>query len=116
MHCVTGWPDSVYKCVSLSDGYAYVIRKVEGFRFSNEETYQNALKVASSWKQFYHPNVVSFREMFISKDFGDANCNWNLYWIFFFCFDEVNCFAFFKKAYSLHMTFSRAVKRWRQNI
>jgi PAB-dependent poly(A)-specific ribonuclease subunit 3 len=68
---VFGYSTSVYKCISSLDGLPYVIRKIEGFRLSNEQ----ALRMGDVWKQVKHPNIVSLTEVFISKDFGDVNGN-----------------------------------------
>jgi len=72
---VYAYATSVYQCTSLVDGLPYVLRKVEGFRLSN----QDALRHAELWKLFYHPNVVGLHEIFISKDFGDLNALFFVY-------------------------------------
>ena len=66
---VFGWSTSVYQCVNMHDGLPYVIRKLDDFRPSNEQ----ALKYAENWKQIVHPNIITLRELFISKDIGDVN-------------------------------------------
>lgn len=50
-------------------GSMYVLRKVDGFRLNNE-----ALSAADAWKSFTHPGVVSLKEVFTSKEFGEVNC------------------------------------------
>jgi PAB-dependent poly(A)-specific ribonuclease subunit 3 len=71
----------VYKGISSADGMAYAIRRIDGFRLSNE----HALKLADQWKQVtsndfcnntdqvQHPGIVTLSTTFISKDFGEVN-------------------------------------------
>ena len=66
---IFGYPSSVFKVFSSVDGLPYVLRKMEGFRLSNE----NALRMGELWRQIQHPNIVGLHEIFISKDFGDVN-------------------------------------------
>mmetsp|Transcript_23050 Transcript_23050/g.57729 ORF Transcript_23050/g.57729 Transcript_23050/m.57729 type:complete len:832 (-) Transcript_23050:130-2625(-) len=65
------FPTSLYKCVSSTDGLPYVIRKVEGYRPSGDSaaSYQN---ICSIWYQLQHPNIVTLREVFVSKELDDA--------------------------------------------
>eukprot|EP01133_Synstelium_polycarpum_P011980 gene11980-13983_t len=64
-----GYPTSIYKAISTMDGYPYAIRRVEGFRLSSEF----ALQAAESWRNVVHPSIVSLKEIFVSKEFGDNN-------------------------------------------
>jgi PAB-dependent poly(A)-specific ribonuclease subunit 3 len=66
---VFGFTTSVFKCTSSSDGLTYVIRRIEGYRPSN----QQALKMGELWKRVRSPSVVPLSELFVSKDFGDTN-------------------------------------------
>ena len=56
--------------LSNSDGMPYVLRRIEGFRLSNE----HALKLGELWKQIRHPNIVGLTDIFVSKDFGGVPC------------------------------------------
>jgi len=62
-----GYTTSVYKAISTFDGLPYAIRRVEGFRLSSDY----ALQAAETWRNIQHPNVVSLKEIFVSKEFGD---------------------------------------------
>ncbi|EGC30020.1 hypothetical protein DICPUDRAFT_42055 [Dictyostelium purpureum] len=62
-----GYVTSVYKAICTQDGLPYAIRRIEGFRLSSEY----ALQAAESWRNLQHPNIVSLKEIFVSKEFGD---------------------------------------------
>ncbi|KAI8819981.1 kinase-like domain-containing protein [Fimicolochytrium jonesii] len=64
---VFGYPTWVYKAFSSNDGKPYVLRRVEGFRLTNEA----AMSSAESWRRIRHSNIVSVREAFTTKAFGD---------------------------------------------
>lgn len=64
---VFGFPTSVYRGVSAQDGQPYVLRRIEGFRLQNE----TAMQSVEAWRRIRHPNVVSLREAFTTKAFGD---------------------------------------------
>jgi len=62
-----GYPTSVYKSISSVDGKAYALRRVEGFRLANEM----AMKSIENWRRIDHSNIVSLKEAFTTKAFGD---------------------------------------------
>ncbi|KNC98622.1 hypothetical protein, variant 1 [Spizellomyces punctatus DAOM BR117] len=64
---VFGYPTWVYKAFSSIDGKPYVLRRVEGFRLSNE----GAMSSIEGWRRIRHANIVSIREAFTTKAFGD---------------------------------------------
>ncbi|KAJ2957748.1 hypothetical protein NQZ79_g6597 [Umbelopsis isabellina] len=64
---VFGHPTSVYKAMCTLDGRPYVLRRIEGFRLMNEV----AMSTIESWRRIRHANVVSVREAFTTKAFGD---------------------------------------------
>eukprot|EP00027_Filamoeba_sp_ATCC50430_P018522 CAMPEP_0168565566 /NCGR_PEP_ID=MMETSP0413-20121227/13917_1 /TAXON_ID=136452 /ORGANISM="Filamoeba nolandi, Strain NC-AS-23-1" /LENGTH=657 /DNA_ID=CAMNT_0008597453 /DNA_START=148 /DNA_END=2121 /DNA_ORIENTATION=- len=66
---VFGFPTTIYKAISSADGLPYVIRKIEGFRLSNEQP----LRMGERWKNIHHPGIVQLHEIFVSKDFGNTN-------------------------------------------
>jgi PAB-dependent poly(A)-specific ribonuclease subunit 3 len=45
-----------------------VLRCCAGFRLANEK----AMAALERWKKMSHPNIVSLRECFTTKDFGDS--------------------------------------------
>eukprot|EP01102_Stenamoeba_stenopodia_P005770 TRINITY_DN1649_c0_g4_i1.p1 TRINITY_DN1649_c0_g4~~TRINITY_DN1649_c0_g4_i1.p1 ORF type:complete len:791 (-),score=129.88 TRINITY_DN1649_c0_g4_i1:161-2533(-) len=64
-----GFPTSVFKCQSSTDGLPYALRRIEGFRMSNEY----AISVLDVWRNLQHPNIVTLREAFITKEFGETS-------------------------------------------
>ncbi|KAI9360054.1 kinase-like domain-containing protein [Zopfochytrium polystomum] len=62
-----GYPTSVYKCTSRADGCCYVLRRIEGFRLLNEA----AISCIENWRRLKHVGIVSVREAFTTKAFGD---------------------------------------------
>lgn len=63
---IFGYTTHVYKGISSTDGEAYAIRRIEGFRLTSE----NALKLGEAWRKIRHPNLVTLNEIFTSKEFG----------------------------------------------
>ncbi|ORY52958.1 hypothetical protein BCR33DRAFT_693378 [Rhizoclosmatium globosum] len=64
---VFGFPTSVYKAISSMDGKPYVLRRIEGFRLLSE----TAMTSIEGWRRIKHAGVVSVREAFTTKAFGD---------------------------------------------
>ncbi|KAK9761988.1 PAB-dependent poly(A)-specific ribonuclease subunit 3, variant 2 [Basidiobolus ranarum] len=64
---VFGYPTSVYKAASSIDGKIYALRRIEGYRLTNEA----AMSTIENWRKISHPNIVSVREAFTTKAFGD---------------------------------------------
>ncbi|GAB5590090.1 PAB-dependent poly(A)-specific ribonuclease subunit 3 [Umbelopsis nana] len=64
---VFGHPTSVYKAMCTLDGRTYALRRIEGFRLMNEM----AMSTIENWRRIRHANVVSVREAFTTKAFGD---------------------------------------------
>ncbi|CAO3565111.1 unnamed protein product [Mortierella alpina] len=64
---VFGYQSSVYKSTCSQDGRTYALRRIEGFRLTNEL----AMQTIESWRRIRHANIVSIREAFTSKAFGD---------------------------------------------
>ncbi|KAK9701551.1 PAB-dependent poly(A)-specific ribonuclease subunit 3 [Basidiobolus ranarum] len=62
-----GYPTSVYKATSSIDGQPYVLRRIEDFRLTNEA----AMSTIENWRKISHPNIVSVREAFTTRAFGD---------------------------------------------
>ncbi|CAG8482290.1 13344_t:CDS:10 [Funneliformis caledonium] len=64
---IFGYPSWVYKSVCLVDGRVYCLRRIEGFRLTNEI----AMSTIENWRRIRHANIVSVREAFTTKAFGD---------------------------------------------
>ncbi|KAI5118625.1 hypothetical protein M0805_006993 [Coniferiporia weirii] len=61
------WTSMVYKAIKISDGRAYTLRRIENFRLMNEQ----AFSVIEKWIKIRNPHIVSVREAFTSRAFGD---------------------------------------------
>ncbi|KAG0245012.1 PAB-dependent poly(A)-specific ribonuclease subunit 3 [Mortierella sp. GBA43] len=64
---VFGYQSSVYKSMCSVDGRTYCLRRIEGFRLTNEL----AMQTIEGWRRIRHANIISVREAFTSKAFGD---------------------------------------------
>ncbi|CAG8507006.1 12528_t:CDS:2 [Acaulospora colombiana] len=64
---VFGYPSWVYKSTCSVDGRVYSLRRIEGFRLTNEV----AMSTIENWRKIRHANIVSIREAFTTKAFGD---------------------------------------------
>lgn len=70
---IFGYRNWVYKAFSDQEAKPYILRRLEGFRLQHE----SALAVVEKWRRIRHPNIVSVREAFTTKGFGD-NCKFTL--------------------------------------
>lgn len=59
----------VFKATSRKNGNTFCLRRIEGFRLTNEE----AIKAVNSWKKIIHPNIVTTIEAFTTRDFNDSS-------------------------------------------
>ncbi|KAI0502998.1 hypothetical protein F5B22DRAFT_577415 [Xylaria bambusicola] len=66
---IFGLPTWVWKANSRKNGNVYCLRRVEGFRLTNED----AIKAVNSWKKITHPNIVTTVEAFTTRDFNDSS-------------------------------------------
>ncbi|CAJ2503580.1 Uu.00g109740.m01.CDS01 [Anthostomella pinea] len=66
---VFGPPTWVWKATSRKNGNIYCLRRIQGFRLTNEE----AIKAVNSWKKITHPNIVTTIEAFTTRDFNDSS-------------------------------------------
>ncbi|KAI0172430.1 hypothetical protein GGR52DRAFT_544516 [Hypoxylon sp. FL1284] len=64
-----GLPSWVFKANSRKNGNVFCLRRIEGFRLTNEE----AIKAVNSWKRIIHPNIVTTIEAFTTRDFNDSS-------------------------------------------
>ncbi|TGJ83338.1 hypothetical protein E0Z10_g5418 [Xylaria hypoxylon] len=66
---IFGLPTWVWKATSRKTGNVYCLRRVEGFRLTNED----AIKAVNSWKKITHPSIVTTVEAFTTRDFNDSS-------------------------------------------
>ncbi|KAI9709058.1 MAG: PAB-dependent poly(A)-specific ribonuclease subunit 3 [Bogoriella megaspora] len=64
-----GYHSWVYKAVSAKDGATYILRRLEGFRLTNEQ----AIRSVAAWKRINSGNVVSIHDAFTTRAFGDSS-------------------------------------------
>ncbi|GAB7355116.1 hypothetical protein MBLNU459_g5692t1 [Dothideomycetes sp. NU459] len=64
-----GYPSWVYKAVSGKDGYTYALRRLEGFRLTDE----NAIRAIQTWKRISNGGVVTVHDAFTTRAFGDSS-------------------------------------------
>lgn len=64
-----GYQSWVYKAVSSKDGNTYALRRLEGFRLTNE----NAIRTVQPWKRVYNGSVVTIHDAFTTRAFGDSS-------------------------------------------
>ncbi|XP_053312367.1 PAN2-PAN3 deadenylation complex subunit PAN3 isoform X2 [Spea bombifrons] len=62
-----GYITSCYKAVNGKDDLPYCLRRVHGFRLVNTK----CMSLVDTWKKVQHSNVVSLREVFTTKAFGE---------------------------------------------
>jgi len=66
---VFGYNTWLYKAQSGKDGMYYVLRRLEGFRLTNER----AVRSIQSWKRVSNGNVVAVHDCFTTRAFGDSS-------------------------------------------
>ncbi|XP_006820509.1 PAN2-PAN3 deadenylation complex subunit pan3-like [Saccoglossus kowalevskii] len=64
-----GYVTSCYKAVNSKDGKTYCLRRIHGFRLVNT----NCMALVDMWKKIQHSNIVTLREVFTTKAFGDLS-------------------------------------------
>ncbi|BFZ54165.1 PAB-dependent poly(A)-specific ribonuclease subunit 3 [Savitreella phatthalungensis] len=64
-----GYTTWLYKAINRSDGSACAIRRVEGFRLSNEAS----IAYVERWKKVCSSAVVEVKEAFTTRAFGDSS-------------------------------------------
>lgn len=63
-----GHPSFVYKATCSVDGRTYALVRIEGYRLVNEL----AMAAVETWRRIRHCNIVSIREAFTTRAFGDS--------------------------------------------
>lgn len=66
---VFGYRCHVYKAQCTLDGKYYVLRRLENFRLTHEA----AIALVERWRRIRHPSIVSVREAFTTRAFGDSS-------------------------------------------
>ncbi|KAL7916324.1 kinase-like domain-containing protein [Trichoderma velutinum] len=66
---IFGYPSWVYKATSSKNGNLYCLRRLEGFRLTNE----HAIRSVKEWKRVDNANVVSIHDAFTTRAFGDSS-------------------------------------------
>ncbi|KKK21253.1 hypothetical protein P175DRAFT_0499579 [Aspergillus ochraceoroseus IBT 24754] len=64
-----GFPSWVYKAQSSKDGNFYALRRLEGFRLTNEK----AIRSVQAWKRVCSGSVVTVHDAFTSRSFQDSS-------------------------------------------
>jgi PAB-dependent poly(A)-specific ribonuclease subunit 3 len=66
---VFGYSSRIYKAMSARDGHLYALRRIEGFRLTNEQAIRNF----QPWKRISSASVVRVHDAFTGKWFGDSS-------------------------------------------
>jgi PAB-dependent poly(A)-specific ribonuclease subunit 3 len=68
---VFGFPSVCYKAVNITDGKAYVLRKIDNARVNPDQ----AVQAIDTWKVIQHPGIIPPKEIFASQAFNNTNCS-----------------------------------------
>lgn len=66
---IFGYPSWVYKATSIKNGNLYCLRRLEGYRLSNE----HAIRSVKDWKKVNNSSVVTVHDAFTTRAFGDSS-------------------------------------------
>ncbi|KAI5302444.1 Protoheme IX farnesyltransferase, mitochondrial [Ascosphaera pollenicola] len=66
---IFGYPNWVYKAQSSKDGNFYALRRLEGFRLTNEK----AIRSVQNWKRVCNGSVVAVHDAFTNRQFQDSS-------------------------------------------
>lgn len=66
---IFGYPSWVYKAQSSKDGNFYALRRLEGFRLTNEK----AIRSVQNWKRVCNGSVVAVHDAFTNRQFQDSS-------------------------------------------
>ncbi|TDZ75150.1 PAN2-PAN3 deadenylation complex subunit PAN3 [Colletotrichum trifolii] len=66
---VFGYTTWVYKATSIKNGRTYCLRRLEGFRLTNE----HAIRSVKEWRRLLNGNVVTIHDAFTTRAFGDSS-------------------------------------------
>ncbi|KAL2017612.1 hypothetical protein VTK56DRAFT_1932 [Thermocarpiscus australiensis] len=65
-----GYPSWMYKAQNSRNGRHYALRRLEGYRLTNEKA---ILTVMKEWKKIKNANIVTVHEAFTTREFGDSS-------------------------------------------
>lgn len=63
------WYSTMYRAINLNDGLSYAMRRIEDFQL----TRQTAFSAIESWSRLRHPNIITVREAFTTRTFGESS-------------------------------------------
>jgi PAB-dependent poly(A)-specific ribonuclease subunit 3 len=66
---IFGYPSWVYKATSSKTGKLYCLRRLEGYRLTNE----NAIRSVKEWRRLDNANIVTVHDAFTTRAFGDSS-------------------------------------------
>lgn len=66
---IFGYPSWIYKATSSKTGNLYTLRRLEGFRLTNE----HAIRSVKEWRKIDNANVVTIHDAFTARAFGDSS-------------------------------------------
>ncbi|KAL9560211.1 hypothetical protein MBANPS3_000063 [Mucor bainieri] len=66
---ILGHASWVYKAMCRTNGKYYTMVRIEGFRLVNEQ----AMNIVKQWRKIKHASIVSIREAFTTRAFGDSS-------------------------------------------
>ncbi|KAK9367572.1 hypothetical protein V1509DRAFT_626349 [Lipomyces kononenkoae] len=64
---IFGYSSWIYKAFSKSDGNTYALRRLEGFKLTDEK----AIATVQQWRRLSNANIVTLFEAFTTRAFGD---------------------------------------------
>ncbi|XP_038055526.1 PAN2-PAN3 deadenylation complex subunit pan3-like isoform X2 [Patiria miniata] len=62
-----GYTTTCYKAINKKDNKLYCLRRIHGFRMTNTQW----MVLVDKWKKLQHSNIVTLREVFSTKAFGE---------------------------------------------
>ncbi|KAL2888118.1 PAB-dependent poly(A)-specific ribonuclease subunit PAN3 [Ceratocystis lukuohia] len=68
-----GYSTWVYKATSIKDDKTYCLRRLEGFRLTNDAAYKHVLRTSTDWKAVRNSSVVSIHQAFTTRKFGGSS-------------------------------------------
>ncbi|KAJ4259597.1 PAB-dependent poly(A)-specific ribonuclease subunit 3 [Fusarium torreyae] len=66
---IFGYPSWVYKATATKTGNLYCLRRLEGYRLTNE----HAIRLVKEWRRINNGNVVTVLDAFTTRAFGDSS-------------------------------------------
>ncbi|KAF4471264.1 poly(A)-specific ribonuclease [Fusarium albosuccineum] len=66
---IFGYPSWVYKATATKTGNLYCLRRLEGYRLTNE----HAIRTVKEWRLINNGNVVTTLDAFTTRAFGDSS-------------------------------------------